>query len=201
MISGRGYQLKMFNDDVLNYLPNNQTYRFGSVGVTQKNLYHFIEKTPTDNNMTLVIEEAAWDKAPVNGSEIAVFDRKGKIVGSGVYTKPVTVLCVWGDDALTPAKEGLSVSEEVNFKLWNTNTTQSFSIDKWRKGSSSYQANTINIASSIVTNNTIENTSIRRLVRIVNLLGQEVSLDEDQFEGGMLFEIYNDGTVEKVIRY
>jgi hypothetical protein len=26
-------------------------------------------------------------------------------------------------------------------------------------------------------------------------------MDEDQFEGGMLFEIYNDGTVEKVIRY
>ena len=201
LISGRGYQLKMFNDDVLNYLPNNQTYRFGSVGVTQKNLYHFIEKTPTDNNMTLVIEEAAWDKAPVNGSEIAVFDRKGKIVGSGVYTKPVTVLCVWGDDALTSAKEGLSVSEEVNFKLWNTNTTQSFSIDKWRKGSSSYQANTISIASSIVTDNTIMNSSNRTLVRLVNLLGQEINMDEDQFEGGMLFEIYNDGTVEKVIRY
>jgi hypothetical protein len=151
--------------------------------------------------MTLVIEEAAWDKAPVNGSEIAVFDRKGKIVGSGVYTKPVTVLCVWGDDALTLAKEGLSVSEEVNFKLWNTNTTQSFSIDKWRKGSSSYQANTISIASSIVTDNTIMNSSNRTLVRLVNLLGQEINMDEDQFEGGMLFEIYNDGTVEKVIRY
>tara|TARA_B100000767_G_scaffold121011_2_gene115414 strand:- start:298 stop:873 length:576 start_codon:yes stop_codon:yes gene_type:complete len=191
----------MFNDDVLNYLPNNQTYRFGSLEVAQKNLYHFIEKIPTDNNMTLIIEEAAWDKAPVNGSEIAVYDRKGKIVGSGVYTKPVTVLCVWGDDALTSVKEGLSVSEEVHFKLWNTNTIQSFSIDKWLKGSSSYQANTISIASSIVTNNSIENTSIRRLVRIVNLLGQEVSMDEDQFEGGMLFEIYNDCTVEKVIRY
>jgi hypothetical protein len=45
------------------------------------------------------------------------------------------------------------------------------------------------------------NSSNRTLVRLVNLLGQEINMDEDQFEGGMLFEIYNDGTVEKVIRY
>jgi len=45
------------------------------------------------------------------------------------------------------------------------------------------------------------NSSNRTLVRLVNLLGQEINMDKDQFEGGMLFEIYNDGTVEKVIRY
>lgn len=200
MVSGRGYQLKTLNDDVLNYLPNDQSYRFGSVGVTQKNLNHFIEKIPTDNNMTIVIGEAAWDKAPENGSEIAAYDSKGKMVGSAVYTKPVTVLSVWGDDELTSGKEGLSVTEEVIFKLWNTNTIHSFSIDKWTKGSSFYQTNAINIASSIVTNSTSENTSNRTLVRIVNLLGQEISLDEDRFEGGVLFEIYNDGTVEKIVK-
>lgn len=197
---GQGYQLKMINEDVLNYLPNNQSYRFGPVEVIENTLKHFIEIVPTDNNMTIVINDAVWDKIPDNGAEIAAYDNQGNMVGSVAYTKPVTVLSVWGDDGLTTTKEGLSVMEALSFKLWNTNTTHSFTIDKWEEGSSFYQANTINIASSIVTYITIENISNRTLVRIVNLLGQEVNMDEDQFEGGVLFEIYNDGTVEKVIR-
>lgn len=60
--------------------------------------------------------------------------------------------------------------------------------------------NAINIASSILTNSIPENTSNRTLVRRVNLLGQEISLGEDRFEGGVLFEIYNDGTVEKIVK-
>ena len=200
MQPGQGYQLKMLNEDVLNYLPNDQSYRFGHVSITQNSSRYFIEKPPTDNNMTIVIEDAAWDKIPKNGAEIAAYDKQGNLVGSVEYTKPVTVLSVWGDDGLSSTKEGLSVMEEVSFKLWNTNTIYSFTIDKWEEGSSSYQTNAINIASSILTDNTIMNASNRTLVRLVNLLGQEVNMDEDQFEGGMLFEIYNDGTVEKIVR-
>ena len=90
--------------------------------------------------------------------------------------------------------------EDVNFKLWNTNTIHCFTINKWAEGSAAYQVNAINIASSIVASTLVENTSERILVRIVNLLGQEVSMNDDQIEGVVLFEIYNDGTVEKVIR-
>ena len=200
MQPGQGYQLKMINEDVLNYLPNDQSYRFGYLGKIENSSKYIIEKAPTDNNMTIVIEDAVWNKKPENSAEIGAYDKQGNLVGSVEYTKPVTVLSVWGDDGLTSTKDGLSLMEVVSFKLWNTNTINSFTIDKWEEGSSSYQVNGINIASSIIINNTIMNTSNRTLVRLVNLLGQEVNMDEDQFEGGMLFEIYNDGTVEKVIR-
>ena len=150
--------------------------------------------------MTVVIEDAAWDVLPREGAEIAAFDKLGTLIGSASYTSPTTVLTVWGDDILTTTKEGLFSEEELTFQLWNTNLTQSFRIDNWRMGSSTYHANAINIASSIVTNNAIHNSSSRTLVRIVNLLGQEVNIDDNQFGGGVLFEIYDDGSVEKLIR-
>jgi len=200
MQPGQGYQLKMNNEDVLNYLPNDQSYRFGPVEEIDKALKHYSETVPTDNNMTIVLKDAAWDKIPDNNAEIAVYDNQGNLVGSGAYTKPVTVLSVWGDDVLTTTKEGLSAMEYLSFKLWDTKTTVGFTIANWEEGSSYYRANTINIASSVVTNNTIVDTSNRTLVRIVNLLGQEVNIDLDQSESGVVFHIFNDGTVEKVIR-
>ncbi len=39
---------------------------------------------------------------------------------------------------------------------------------------------------------------IRSLVKVVNMLGQEVNA-KDQFSGEVLLHLYNDGTVEKKI--
>ena len=39
---------------------------------------------------------------------------------------------------------------------------------------------------------------IRTLIKVVNILGQEVNVDE-QFKGEVLLYLYNDGTVEKKI--
>ena len=44
----------------------------------------------------------------------------------------------------------------------------------------------------------IHPNDIRTLVKVVNILGQEVSVDE-QFKGEVLFYLYNDGSVEKKI--
>ena len=197
---GQGYQLKTIDADVLTMLSNDEQYRTSSLEFTKDTVSHFATIAVTDNNMTVVIEDAAWDVLPREGAEIAAFDKLGTLIGSASYTSPTTVLTVWGDDILTTTKEGLSSEEELTFKLWNTNLTQSFRIDNWRMGSSTYHANAINIASSIVTNNAIHNSSSRTLVRIVNLLGQEVNIDDNQFGGGVLFEIYDDGSVEKLIR-
>jgi hypothetical protein len=37
------------------------------------------------------------------------------------------------------------------------------------------------------------------LVKVINVLGQEVTA-QDAFKGEVLFNVYNDGTVEKVVR-
>jgi hypothetical protein len=41
--------------------------------------------------------------------------------------------------------------------------------------------------------------TLKKLVRIVNNLGQEVQ-SETKFKGSVLYYLYNDGSVEKIIK-
>ena len=128
---------------------------------------HFDKVATTDNNMTVVIEDLLPGVLPTEGAEIAAFDKDGNMVGSAIYSSPVTVVTVWGDDATTTSKDGMLVSESVSFKVWNTNEVFDFTVEKWIEGSSSYQVDGISVASTIETNNTITelSTSERVLVK------------------------------------
>ena len=202
MVPGQGYQLKTNNADVLQYLSNDDSYRMSAMEVTQNNVSHYAKVATTDNNMTVVIEDAAWDVLPTEGAEIAAFDKDGNMVGSAIYSSPVTVVTVWGDDATTTSKDGMLVSESVSFKVWNTNEVSDFTVAKWIEGSSSYQVDGISVASTIETNNMITelNASERVLVKVINVLGQEVNLDDQPFKGTVLFNVYDDGSVEQFVR-
>ncbi len=202
MVPGQGYQLKTSTADVLQYLSNEASYRFASAEVTENNVSHFAKVAATDNNMTVVIEDAAWDVLPTEGSEIAAFDHAGNMIGSAIYSSPVTAVTVWGDDATTSSKDGLEVSEAVSFKVWTSEKVLDFTVKEWTEGSSSYNVDAINVASSIETNNVIADqcSTERVLVKVINVLGQEVILNNDSFNGKVLFHIYNDGTVEKVVK-
>ena len=198
MHPGEGYQLKVYESDTLEYLSNDASYRFSSHEVIDNKSSHFQRVSNTDQNMTVVIEDASWGVIPSLGSEIAAYNKEGTLVGSALYTSPVTVLTVWGDDAMTSIKEGMSLDENVSFKLWDTETTQEFEVVKWIAGSSSYQKDVINVASSIIAT-LIESSnteSTRVLVKIVNVLGQEVDLVDNTLKGVVLFEVYDDGSVE-----
>ena len=78
---------------------------------------HFLRALNTDHNMTILIEDIAWDIIPSEGSEISAYDQKGNLVGSTKYTSPTTLLTVWGDDELSTLKDGLIVNENISFKL------------------------------------------------------------------------------------
>ena len=203
MLPGQGYQLKVINADELQYLSNDDSYRMSAMEVTENNVSQYAKVAPTNNNMTVVIEDATWDVLPIEGSEIAAFDKEGNMVGSAIYSSPVTVVTVWGDDATTVLKDGMLVSESVSFKVWNTNQVLDFTVEKWIEGSSSYQVDGISVASSIETNNVITNlnASERLLVKVINVLGQEVNMDEEPFNGTVLFNVYDDGSVEKFVHY
>ena len=151
--------------------------------------------------MTIVIEDAAWDVLPIEGAEVAAFDKYGNLVGSAIYSSPVTVVTVWGDDATTTSKDGMLVSESVSFKLWNNNEVQDLAVLNWIEGSSSYQVNGISVASTIETNNMITelNASERVLVKVINVLGQVVNSDDQLFKGTVLFNVYDDGSVERFV--
>ena len=169
--------------------------------ITENNVSHYTKVAATDNNMTVVIEDAAWDVLPTEGAEIAAFDKNGNMVGSAIYSSPVTVVTVWGDDATTTSKDGMLVSESVSFKVWNTNEVRDFTVAKWIEGSSSYQVDGISVASTIETNNMITelNTSERVLVKVINVLGQEVNMDDQPFKGTVLFNVYDDGSVKRFV--
>jgi hypothetical protein len=124
-----------------------------SVEVTENNLAHFAKVAATDNNMTVVIEDVAWDMLPTESSEVAAYDRLGKLIGSARYTSPVTVLTVWGDDATTLSKDGMALTEPVLFKIWTAGMTLDFEVSDWKVGSSAYAIDVINVAGSITTSN------------------------------------------------
>ena len=151
--------------------------------------------------MTIVIEDSSWDIIPKEGSEIGAYDSSGNLVCSAVYSSPVTVLTLWGADATTTTKDGLVISEAVSFKLWSNNQAQTFKVSKWLEGANYYDVNAINVASTIITTNIVSEVIIsnRELVRIINVLGQEVPTKE-AYKGEVLFNVYNDGTIEKRIK-
>ena len=202
MVPGQGYQLKTVDADVLQYLSNDESYRLSSVEVTENNVSHFSKVVATDNNMTVVIEDAAWDVLPREGSEVAAFDKAGNLIGSAIYSSPVTVVTVWGDDAMTSEKEGSLVSEAVNFKVFTSGNVLDFTVTEWAEGSSTYNVDAINVASSIEINTVVAEaiSSDRVLVRVINVLGQEVELNDESFKGEILFNVYDDGSVEQFVK-
>ena len=202
MFPGQGYQLKIDTADVLTYLSNEESYRFASLEVTSNVLSHFAAVSPTDQNMTIVIEDEAWAKLPHTGAEIAVYDQVGSLVGSAVYSSPVTVLTVWGDDATTRAKDGLFNSEELSFYVWDASKTSTLKVASWLEGDASFVVNAVNVVSSITFDSSVAETSPikRELIKVINVLGREVNPKNTYFEGTVLFKIYNDGTVEKLIK-
>ena len=74
-------------------------------------------------------------KKPEISSEIAAYNSNGILVGSTKYSKPTTVLTLWGDDITTKTIDGLLIDEPVVFKVWNQNQISKYKIEKWAIGS------------------------------------------------------------------
>jgi hypothetical protein len=198
---GMGYQIKTNTPGILHFSSNDESYRLSEMEIVVNNVAHFSKVAPTDNNMTVVIEDAAWDVLPTEGSEVAAFDKAGNLIGSAIYSSPVTVLTVWGDDATTSSKDGLELAEVGSFKVWTSGTVRDFTVAEWSEGSASYNVDAINVASIIESNIELAdlNSSDRVLVKVINVLGQEVYLGDDTFKGTVLFKVYDDGSVEKFV--
>ena len=53
---------------------------------------------------------------------------------------------------------------------------------------------------AICIRNLILNASERVLVKVINVLGQEVNMDDEPFKGTVLFNVYDDGSVQKFVQ-
>jgi secreted trypsin-like serine protease len=198
MNSGEGYQIKTGSDDILHYLSNNDSYRFSSLELIKNATSHFTSVPITDNNMTIVITDEAWDEIPTIGSEIAAFNSKGEIIGTSIYTPNLTVLTLWGSETISLENEDIRFDKKISFKLWNTNNIKDLILIGESIGSYSYSPNAINIVSEIQTQTITKSCSSKKnLTKIINILGQDVTKKDLQYQNQILFYIYDDGSVEK----
>jgi len=194
MRPGKGYKIKTINPISLSYESGDSRLCYEYASVEQLN--------STDQNMQVIIPKEAWSYAPQCGSEIFAFDQNGLLVGKSTYNSELLAFTIWGDDMLTSVKEGMFIDEPVQFILSDLNGNYDIEIPKWKRGSSSYKQDAINIAESVTINlsESVSIDSTRSLVRIVNVLGQEVSIENSFFKGIVYFEIYDDGSVEKIVK-
>jgi hypothetical protein len=142
---GQGYQLKTNEAGTLNFLSNDNSYRLSAMEVTNNDLRHFELATNTGSNMTISVLADAWKTLPAIGDEIAAYNSKGELVGSAIYTDPVSVIAIWGNDATTEKVDGLNNGEAMTFKLWNKrfNTTQELIVKEWIEGANAYQTDAV----------------------------------------------------------
>ena len=157
---GEGYQAKMNTTQILNYLSNDQEYRLADVSmVNNSSLRHFSKVIPTGNNMTILIEDKAWNIKPKSGDELAVRSNDGLLIGSALYTSPTTVLTIWGDDETTELIDGAIRNNSYSLALWKSDENIEVSVDlsKWIIGDDNYQPNAIvQVASIIIPYNSSE---------------------------------------------
>ena len=142
---GQGYQVKINESGVLNFLSNDNSYKFSKIEVTNNILSHFQSAINTGSNMTISVPSYAWGESPSIGDEISAYNSTGELVGSAVYTEPVSVISVWGDDLTTEKIDGMENGEIISFKLWNKelNSTKELIVKEWIKGSNTYLTDAI----------------------------------------------------------
>ena len=108
--------------------------------------------------MTMGMERGAWSEGHQEMNyEIGVFDTYGLLVGSGAFSNGSTAVTLWGDDELTPEKDGLLSGENFIIKLWdnNTKTESVLNITYWLEGDDIYEPNKISIAGTLTNDDTI----------------------------------------------
>ncbi|MDX1741615.1 MAG: hypothetical protein R3178_09990, partial [Rhodothermales bacterium] len=61
-----------------------------------------------------------------NGDEIAVFTPDGLCAGVKVWDGTNTAVTVWGDDSITPAKDGMASGDSLILHVWDAATDVDF---------------------------------------------------------------------------
>jgi hypothetical protein len=84
--------------------------------------HHYAKHANTGNNASVLATRVTFGNSPAPDScEIGAYDASGNLVGSGTVIHGLVAFPVWGQNAQTKQKDGLSASEKIGFKLWNKN--------------------------------------------------------------------------------
>ncbi|NLG18231.1 MAG: hypothetical protein GX556_12935 [Fibrobacter sp.] len=121
MLVGQGYKVYMKNAATLIY-PSGLPKSLVDVNVLKNfpESKHFLHKLNTGNNMTILAKRVTLNGNNVTDrSEIAAYDEKGNLVGTGAVIHGMTTFPVWGDNTMTRSKDGCITDEKISFKLWD----------------------------------------------------------------------------------
>ena len=122
MNPGQGYMSYMNQAATLTYpggsLPKKSVITEKAIALPLAKHYAFSRNTGA--NATVLATGVLLNGRPVpDGSEVAAFNVKGNLVGSGVVLNGVTAFSVWGKDPQTKVKDGLAEGEDMILKLWD----------------------------------------------------------------------------------
>ena len=122
MQPGEGYYLYMNAADTLKYPATAKVRELAPVSINIPQ--HFNPPASTGSNASLLFNKVSFNNRVVpDNSEVGVFDNSGILVGSGTVVNGAAVCTVWGDDPITPVKDGCAAGENLTCKLW-MNTTE-----------------------------------------------------------------------------
>ncbi|HMD68903.1 MAG TPA: GDSL-type esterase/lipase family protein, partial [Chitinivibrionales bacterium] len=122
MNPGQGYMGCMTQAVALTY-PNAGTPKMAVVAdktIALPLAKHYALSKNTGANATVLATKVLLNGNPApDGAEVAAYDTKGNLVGSGVVMKGVTAFSVWGKDPRTKVKDGLTDGEDITLKVWD----------------------------------------------------------------------------------
>ncbi|MDX1489480.1 MAG: hypothetical protein R3268_14825, partial [Acidiferrobacterales bacterium] len=64
------------------------------------------------------------------GDEIVALDSEGTCVGKAVWQGEAVAISIWGDDEMTPAKDGLAIGESIRFVVFDASQNLIFGYDQ-----------------------------------------------------------------------
>jgi PKD repeat protein len=142
MQPGKGYQIKTSGACILTYPSNSEVFEKSENNTPQT--LHFPKPNNTGNNMTLGVGHGAWSTGHgawnmKPGDEIGIYTEAAVLAGAAVYSNVFTVITVWGDDELTPEKDGLEPGEMFIIKIWDGSTVKVLEDFIWEYGDQYYE--------------------------------------------------------------
>jgi hypothetical protein len=147
MTSGNAYQIKVLAAQQLQYLANNQSYRFEMAAV-ENNLQHYKTPLNTGANMSLVIEGNQLESLLDFRDEVAVYSTTNQLVGAFVYQDQAIVIPVYGNDDYSKEQDGLLKNEALTLKYWSNEKGEEISlITNWDSSTGLFEQNSIQVAS------------------------------------------------------
>ena len=146
MTAGQAYQIKVLAAQQLQYLANNESYRFVTTAV-ENNLLHYKTPLNTGSNMSIVLEANQLEGVLNYGDELAVYTTTNQLVGAFVYQDQAIVIPVYGNDDYSKEQDGLLKNEALTLRYWSNEKGEEIPLNtNWNSSTGLYEQNSIQIA-------------------------------------------------------